>query len=403
MHIPFFSKKTDQTPKKKKSSLREWLDAAVFAVVAATIIRTFILEAYTIPTPSMEKSLLVNDFLFVSKMHYGARLPMTPLSFPFVHNTMPVVGGKSYTESVKWPYKRLWGFGQVERFDDVVFNFPNGDTVFLPYPDQDYYAIAREMGKQNMMPDQIITRPVDKKENYIKRCVGIPGDTIELRQGSLWVNGKAIPDFKYQLQSYKVVTNGIPFNTDLLEEMNINTQNEVKMYESNVYLFTITKSQAAELKQKFSNVVEVSALYAEPNVIRSSSEMTFPYDTVHYTWNRDNFGPLYLPKKGVSIPLDSSNIALYRRIIKNYEGHQLEERGNQILIDGKVATSYTFGMNYYWMMGDNRHNSADSRYWGFVPEDHVVGKAWFIWLSYKDKLWNLRWNRLFRSVKSLED
>jgi signal peptidase I len=400
MNIPFLKKKntTDTKLKKKKSVAREWLDAAVFAIVAATIIRTFFIEAYTIPTPSMEKSLMVNDYLFVSKMHYGARLPMTPLAIPFVHNTMPIVGGNSYSEAVKWPYKRLWGFGKVERFDDVVFNFPNGDTVYLQDPSQDYYSYKR-MGQQ-IEPDEIITRPVDKKENYIKRCVAIAGDTLQLDRGVLHINGEVIPDFQHQLQQYQVTTNN-SFNEDALEEIGIDPQTDMGLAPiPNTYYFNITRKQANTLKKEFQNVLEIQPLYAQPGVVRSMGEMTYPYDTTNFKWNVDNYGPIYIPKKGATVTIDASNIALYRRIIKNYEGHDLVENGNQILIDGKEAHSYTFGMNYYWLMGDNRHNSADSRYWGFVPEDHVVGKAWFIWMSYDRH--GIRWSRLFRSVKALE-
>ncbi|MEZ5046719.1 MAG: signal peptidase I [Chitinophagaceae bacterium] len=401
MNIPFIStKKKENTSKKKKSLLREWLDAAVFAIVAATIIRTFFIEAYTIPSPSMEKSLLVNDYLFVSKMHYGARLPMTPLAIPFIHNSMPFVGGKSYSTAVKWPYKRLWGFSEIQRFDDVVFNFPNGDTVYLPDPSQDFYSYARQLGRQNIPDDQIATHPVDKKENYIKRCVAIAGDTLHLKQGVLHINGETIPDFKYQLQSYRVVTNSIPFNTDMLEEIGIDPETDGKLTTPNVYFFYLTKTQANLLKTTFSNVLEVVPLYEQPDMISPYTGMTYPYDSTHFKWNVDNYGPIYIPKKGVTVMIDSSNIALYRRVIKNYEGHDLVEKNNKIFIDGKEAKSYTFSMNYYWLMGDNRHQSSDSRFWGFVPEDHVVGKAWFIWMSYGKH--GIRWNRLFRSVKALE-
>lgn len=404
MNIPFLRKKSNDPskPVKKKSQLREWLDAAVFAIVAATIIRTFFIEAYTIPTPSMEKSLLVNDYLFVSKMHYGARLPMTPLAIPFVHNTMPLIGGKSYSEAVQWKYRRMWGFSEVKRFDDVVFNFPNGDTVFLPQPDQDYYTIARLVGKENIRPDQIITRPVDRKENYIKRCVALPGDTLELRQGSLIINGQSIPDFKHQLQQYKVVTNNIPFNPETLDEMDIDVNKDVGLTnQPNTYVFNITASQATQLKAQFSNIISIEKYLATPGMVLAAEEMTFPYDTAHFKWNVDNYGPIVMPRKGATVSLHAGNIALYRRIIKNYEGHKLEENNGKILIDGQETAQYTFAQDYFWMMGDNRHNSADSRFWGFVPNDHIVGKAWFIWMSYGKH--GIRWKRLFRSVKALED
>lgn len=375
MNIPFLSKKkTDQTPVKKKSVAREWLDAAVFAVVAATIIRTFFIEAYTIPTPSMEKSLLVNDYLFVSKMHYGPRLPMTPLAIPFVHHTTPILGTKSYSEAVKWPYKRMFGLSSIQRNDDMVFNWPQ---------------------------DHENNRPVDKKENYIKRCVALPGDTLQIKERVLYINGKPGYKPKYQQFLYHVATlpTGYDIGDDIREDLNIYNIDEQGQPIPNIY--SLTDEDVTNL-QKIPNVLvrlidTINQQYA-PGKVQTDC---FPKDTVHFKWNQDNFGPLYIPKKGISVPLTRENIALYRTIITEYEHHTLQENTYPFLIDGKPTTQYTFAMNYYWLMGDNRHNSLDSRFWGFVPEDHVVGKAWFIWMSY-DKH-GIRWKRILRSVKALED
>ena len=368
MNLRFWKKK-DKENKKKKSAAREWLDAGIFAVVAATLIRTFLFEAYTIPTPSMEKSLMVNDYLFVSKMHYGPRIPMTPLSFPFVHNVMPVIGGKSYSEAVKWGYKRLPGFSEIERYDDVVFNYPQ---------------------------DTINNRPIDKKDNYIKRCVGIPGDTIELRQSVLYVNGE--PGYKPKYQQFKYVvqtSDGLPINEEILADFDIYP--DINEYPK---VLNLTQGDVDNLK-KLPNI-QITVLADADTSIRNGipDPNCFPEDPFNFPNNVDNFGPIWVPKKGEVVSITVENIALYEKIITEYEGHTLQYDTSQILIDGKATNSYTFAMDYYWMMGDNRHNSLDSRYWGFVPEDHIVGKAWFIWMSYGPK--GIRWNRIGRGIKTLE-
>ncbi|MBS1658454.1 MAG: signal peptidase I [Bacteroidetes bacterium] len=357
--------------KKKKSKTREWIDALIFAVIAATIIRTFVMEAYTIPTPSMEKSLLVGDFLFVSKMHYGARIPMTPLSFPFAHNTMPLFGGKSYLTWIKLPYWRLPGFQHIKNNDVVVFNWPADDDA----------------------------RPVDKKENYIKRCIAIPGDTLEIKDGIVFINGKENKEYPGQQLDYFVNTDGTPLNEKSLSELGIDPGSPTNV--PGQFFYFLTEAQAEKLKS-FGNVKSVIPLIQKKGDIPTLGEPIFPSDAAHFPYNIDNYGPIVIPKKGVTVPISMANLAVYHRLISQYEGHKLDvsKEGN-ITIDGKEATQYTFGMNYYWMMGDNRHNSQDSRYWGFVPEDHIVGKAWFIWMS-----WNkdggvgskIRWNRLFHGI-----
>jgi signal peptidase I len=399
--MAFWKKKEDVTgkttagEKKKKSVIREWLDAAVFAIVAATIIRTFFFEAYTIPTGSMEGTMLVNDYLFVSKLAYGPRVPMTPLAIPLVHNTMPLTGGKSYTDAVQWKYRRIPGFGDVKRNDVVVFNFPAGDTVVTKYPDQDYYMLCRAMGRENVLANmEIITRPVDKKENYIKRCVAIAGDVIEVKDARIHINGSEAPLFPHAKLNYLVTTNGnMPGAGDELEM--------AERFNNNFYRYNLANDQVAEM-QKATNVVSVKPLieYAAGVAPQAPSDWVFPHDTANYKWNRDNFGPITVPKKGATVALTAQNIAMYRRIIRNYEGNTLEERDGKIFINGTEANSYTFAMDYYWMMGDNRHNSLDSRYWGFVPADHIVGKAWFVWLSYGEN--GIRWKRLLHGIGSLE-
>lgn len=398
-------RKTTETTKetkvrKKKSVWREWLDAALFAIIAATIIRTFFVEAYTIPTGSMEGSLLINDYLFVSKMSYGPRVPMTPLAVPLVHNTMPVTGGKSYSEAVQWKYRRLPGFGDVERNDIVVFNYPAGDTIaYEVQQEADYYSLVRASSREYVHSMYaVMTRPVDKKENYIKRCIGIPGDKIEIRNGAVIVNDKPGQVFPHAQSTYAVRTNGQPVSSDVMDENNIASP---QMVGNGLYAYTLSNEQVAIMKKQ-PQVVSVQNVSAPVGQSASNpGEWVYPFDTTNFRWNRDNYGPVLIPKKGASVTLTPQNIALYRRVIANYEGNKLEERNGQFIINGQPANTYTFKMDYYWMMGDNRHNSADSRYWGFVPEDHIVGKAWFVWLSYGED--GIRWNRILRGVNSLSE
>jgi len=395
----------DAVRKHKKSTAREWVDAGVFAVVAATLIRTFVFEAYTIPTGSMEKTLLVNDFLFVSKFSYGPRIPNTPLSVPFVHNTMPITNTKSYVEWIKIPYTR-WFPSPVQRNDVVVFNFPAGDTVInLPdYQSQKpYYDVCRfEVGRGDIdsgrrvvlgNPDQypLVIRPVDKEENYIKRCVAIAGDNLQIRDQVLIINGKAV-DFPSESQTnYTVETKGQPLDeTVMKEEYNLDINNTEEVQPSgtpNQYRMLLT--WAAHQKMLKSGL----ATKITPEI--DNGQDVYPYDHGH-PWSRDNYGPVWIPKKGVPMPLTAENYSVYERAIRVYEGNKLEMKDGKIFLNDQPADHYTFKMNYYWMMGDNRHGSQDSRYWGFVPEDHVVGEAWLIWMSW-DK--GVRWNRLFKKIR----
>jgi signal peptidase I len=398
-----FLKKKETTPvtpnKKKKSKGREWLDAIVFAIVAATLIRTFFFEAYTIPTGSMEGTMLVNDYLFVSKLAYGPRIPMTPLAIPLVHNTMPITGGKSYTEAVKWGYHRIPGFGHVERNDVVVFNYPCGDTVIAEQPEADYYRECRINGHDNVNSNyKIITRPVDKEDNYIKRCIGMPGDILEIKDARVYINGQPNVLYPHSKLNYMVRTNGtmalLDDNIELIQRVN-----------NSMYLYNLENDQVEQVR-KAPNVVSVDLFINTPAGASPTDpgDWVFPLDPANFKWNRDNYGPLTIPKAGATVTLTPQNIALYRRIIRNYEGNTLDEQNGKIIINGKEATTYTFKMDYYWMMGDNRHNSLDSRYWGFVPEDHIVGKAWFVWLSYgpEGMFKNMHWKRLFHGIHSLE-
>lgn len=399
VHWSFWKKKNP--PDGKQTKVVEWIDAIIFAVIAATFIRMFFIEAYTIPTPSMEKSMLVGDYLFVSKTAYGPKTPNTPLSFPFVHNTMPVVGGKSYSELIKRPYKRLAGFGDVENNDVVVFHFPEGDTVALGVPNQSYYQLVRSYGRDRVWSDkrnfgEIISRPVDKRENYIKRCIAIPGDELKIVEGQVYVNGQPQKQIPGLQADYIVTTDGTSINPKALDKLHI-SEADRNVYSSGQYLFPLTEEMAEKLRA-FSNVKSVTKIVEEPG---KWDRNIFPADS-RFPWNVDNYGPITIPAKGTTIDLNVDNLPLYRRIIDIYEANDLEVDGNVIKINGEVATSYTFKMDYYWMMGDNRHNSADSRYWGFVPEDHVVGKAKFIWLSLdKDKSFpaNIRVKRMFSTVK----
>ena len=381
----------------RRSVPRDWFDAISFAVGATIIIRMFYIEAYTIPTSSMEKSLLVGDFLFVSKISYGPRVPMTPIAFPFTHHTLPFTKfTKAYLEFIKLPYYRFKGLEEIKRGDAMVFNYPDGDTVALQMQDRSYYALVREYGAKFVHYSfDIVARPIDKRENYIKRCVAIAGDTLEIRNKQIFIDGKPQDNPSEMQYKYIIRTTGSGINPKKIEEMDI-TDGGPTSYPGE-YVFDITKAKADILKQ-MSNVTEVIPIMREKGIWESH---IFPYDST-YRWNEDNYGPLVIPKAGTTIDINTKNISLYRRIIDVYENNNLKIKGNDIYINGQLSKTYTFKMNYYWLMGDNRHNSADSRYWGFVPEDHVVGKALFIWLSMdpnRKGFSSIRWKRLFSLVK----
>ena len=365
-----FWKKKEKKKPKSKSEFRSWIDAIGFAIIAATILRTFLIEAYTIPTSSMEKSMLIGDFLFVSKVAYGPRVPMTPIAVPLVHHTVPFFGIKSYSESLKFPYHRMKGLGKIKRNDCVVFNWP-----------------AEKLG-----------RPIDKKENYVKRCVGIPGDILELTESELIVNGTAQELFKGVKNQwhYKLMTNGTGLNPNILREKYDITEGG-RGRNRNEYNLSLTNENRDALAS-FSNISSIKRKVEKKGVF---ANYIFPHNE-NYAWNIDNFGPIKIPEAGAKVDLTITNLLIYKDIIERYENNKLEIIDNQIYINDKLSENYIFKMNYYWMMGDNRHNSADSRFWGFVPENHIVGKALFIWMSWDKNakgLKKVRWNRLFTSVK----
>jgi signal peptidase I len=367
----------------KRSHAREWTEAIVFAVIAAMLVRTFLIEAYVIPSGSMEGSLLPGDYLFVSKISYGGRTPITPVAFPFAHNTLPYFYTKSYWDGIKLPYYRLPGLSTVKRGDVVVFNYPMD-------ADSPYY------------------RPLDKRENYIKRCQGIPGDTLTIVDAQVYVNGHKAPNPPYGQPSYLVRTDGKNISSQVLKNLHIEIRQTIGESDRDFEML-MTRQSAAKLKT-YPNIKAVTE-YIQPKGIPDPDNPVFPlkyripilsnHAMPEYRWNADNYGPVIIPKKGWTVKLDWLTFPLYERCIEVYEHNKVQITGKGVLINGKKTDRYTFKSNYYWMMGDNRHNSEDSRYWGFVPEDHIEGKALFIWMSTDSAaslLHQTRWSRLFKLV-----
>jgi signal peptidase I len=467
-----------------KTKVKEWGDSILFALIAASIIRTYAFEPFQIPTGSMEKTLLVGDFLFVNKLAYGPKVPVTPLSFPLVHNTIPWVTVKSYSTLETVDYTRLPGFTKVNRNEVVVFNYPSGDTaVYDPrMPNglmgHDYHGILNEeafylfqndpktaqnynlvlnfyqdsltkidtiksseaqllandymmkiffkdlskwkkdakkmLAEEKIAHQQgeliqhhgLIYRPVDKRENYIKRCVAIAGDVIEIKSSTLYVNGKPafVPEFQnlqYIVSNVGVISDSKMFELGIEKE-----RNDYYQIDDNKLIMNLTKLQLSQVKRMYPKAS--FDLYLNPQYSDTSTKLPtgtqmkenigiFPKDP-YINNTMTDFTKFQIPAKGMTVKIDSKNIAWYRRIITAYEGHTLQEKGNEILIDGKKATSYTFAMNYYWLMGDNRYNSADSRVWGCVPEDHIVGRASLVWFS-KSSYAGIRWERIFNFIK----
>ncbi len=412
-----FWKKRDE----KNNAFIEWLDALIFAVVAVTLINIYLFQNYKIPTPSMESTMLVGDHLYVSKVAYGPRAPITPLSFPFAQNRM--FNTESYLKWIQLDYKRLKGFGNVKRNDIVVFNFPAGDTVAVensassiyniyrteamrlklmdrnagrPEKDWDtYYNQARELVKRNYT---IVVRPVDRRDNYIKRCVAVPGDSLEIISGQIYINGEPQPDFKGIQYDYIVETNGTPLNPRALEDYDL-PPGALGIQYNPRYILPLTDAKAERLESEVPDIRKVTKIEKT-----QSNFLIFPHSD-NYAWSEDNFGPIWIPKKGVTIEMNLQNLPFYRRIIEAYEDNTLKIQGERIFINNEETDSYTFQQDYYRMMGDNRHSSSDSRYWGYVPENHIIGKPKFIWLSldqHKKFLAKIRFNRLFKSVDATE-
>lgn len=411
-----------------------WVDALVFALVAVYFINLFVFQNYVIPSSSLEKSLLTGDYLFVSKVSYGPRIPQTPLTMPLTQHTLPVINTKSYLVFPHWDYRRVKGLGAVKLNDIVVFNYPAGDTICteLPYQTEyynmvygfgqqiyaqnnggeinlntlnrqqqhDYFQQVYALGRQYIASNpvefgDIDSRPTDRRENYVKRCVGLPGQTLQIKNRIVYLDGKPNKEPENVQYTYYVkLKNEIP--ESLIEELGISMED----------LASLQRNGFMPLTKK-----AVRALAARKNIVESiriNTDATvgdlYPQNAVT-GWTRDNYGPIWIPAKGKSIQIDMNNIAIYERPIRVYEGNQLEVKNNQIYINGRLAHRYTFKLDYYWMMGDNRHNSADSRYWGFVPEDHIVGKPIFIWWSSdpdRKGFKGIRWNRLFRLVDNIK-
>ena len=409
-----------------------WVDAIVFALVAVYFVNLYFFQNYVIPSSSLEKSLLVGDYLFVSKMSYGARVPQTPLHMPLTQHTMPIFNCKSYLEWVKWDYKRVDGLGKVQLNDIVVFNFPAGDSVATALQAEDIYRLSYQAGKELSKPidmsglsqedqrlvfdyyyqvgrkyindnpqsfGEIVVRPVDRRENYVKRCVGLPGQTLQIKNRVIYLDGKANKEPDNVQYRYFVHTKGM-LPDDLCHELGISKEDLAGYYtDESVYNMPLTaKAKDALLARK-------DIVTAIENTPDDDAGGLYPLNKLT-GWTVDNYGPIWIPKKGETIELSLDNLPLYERPIHAYEGNALEVKDGKIFINGEETTHYTFKMDYYWMMGDNRHNSADSRFWGFVPEDHVVGKPIFIWLSLdQDRGWfdgKIRWNRLFKFVDSIK-
>ena len=415
-----------------KTWFGEWINALLFAIIAATIVHNYFIQPYIIPTGSLEKTLLIGDFLFVSKFHYGARTPMTPLAFPMVHDTLPIIKTKSYIDFPQLPYFRLPGIKKIERNEIVVFSWP-ADTV-----------------RQFFVKEKGVRKPVDKKSNYVKRCVAIPGDTLEIINGFVHIDGKRsiLPDranTQYTFRAYdskgisskKLLDEGIK---DFSRTYKIENITQASFEAILPYIYGIQSNEAnnfsviapyrgipnkiaGKLRLRIKEILDTSkeltltikeserlidkglldSLVRKVNIQKTANTSFFP-NSLPYDWNEDTFGPIVIPKAGTSVNLNLKNLPLFKKIIKEYEGNTLEVIDNQILINGVEASQYTFKQDYYWMMGDNRHRSEDSRFWGFVPENHVVGKPVLIWFSIEGindgiRNWKIRWDRIMTTVK----
>jgi len=399
----FITRKVDWTlrsyglPRHLQSGI-EWLSVLLLALICSISIKVLFVETYKIPTPSMEETLLAGDYIFVSKLSYGPRLPGTPLAIPFYHNKLPS-GKKPYSEKIQMPHKRLSGFSRIRREDIIVFNFPEGDTMVVQYPGQNYYSLVRQYGREYILSEfDIITHPVDKRENYIKRCIALPGDTLLISDGKVRVNSAFRSELPLQKFKYYVSTRGEPLPASLLDSLKIHKNSVTYNPVNSLHVLFLAKENVESLRS-FPQVRSISR-YMEPTLSFQNQEI-FPHDN-HYRWTGDNFGPLRIPKRGDTVQLSLVNLPVYQRIISTYEDNELAVKDGVIHINGKPAESYILKMDYYFVMGDNHHNSADSRYWGFVPEDHMLGKAVRVWFSIKPDtpfIGGLRKERIFKPIK----
>lgn len=438
--IPWSWWKNAKNPAVRK--VMSWVDAIVFALVAVYFVNLYLFQNYVIPSSSLEKSLLTGDYLFVSKVSYGARKPFTPIHMPLTSHTIPILGCNSFSEIISWGYDRVAGIGKVEQGEIVVFNYPSGDSVLAKYENKDYYTecyqtgklvlaqmqgknyvdflndekssslqeqlelseleyrLGRQLFKENEAEvGKIKYRPVDMREHYVKRCVGLPGQTLEIKNGIVYTDGKKVFQPKNVQYSYNVTLNqSLP--VELCRDLGISNedQSEVISEDGRVLRMPLTAMAKKALEERKDLVGKIE------NSDPVDSYVLYPH-TYNTGWTANEYGPVLIPKRGLSIDLNMENVALYRRCIEVYEGNKFELKNNVVYINGKPSNKYTFKMDYYWMMGDNRDNSADSRFWGFVPEDHIVGKPIFIWLSLDpDRGWfdgKIRWNRLFRLVDGM--
>ena len=416
-------------------TLMSWVDAIVFALVAVYFVNNFFFQNYQIPSSSLEKSLLTGDYLLVSKLSYGPRIPQTPLTMPLTQHTLPVWNVKSYIEWPQWDYRRVKGLGNVELGDIVVFNYPAGDTVAVNYQ-YDFYDLCYSTGVQMAMSQgvklpameslnteqqmrlfnelyeygkqyikanastygRITSRPVDRRENYVKRCVGLPGQTLQIKDKVIYLDGKPMEQPEEVQFNYRIYTKNRQILTDeVCNELGISDEDRVKILDhvNGMPLTPSALKALSERKELVDSIVEIKD---------QQRDGLYPLNH-RYGWSSDNYGPLWIPAKGETVQLNMENIAIYDRPIRVYEGNDLVLKNGKIYITGEETSSYTFKMDYYWMMGDNRHNSADSRFWGFVPEDHVVGKPLFVWLSIspdENPSSRIRWNRLFKWVGDIK-
>lgn len=438
----YISKKIKWTwwKKSKNATVRtvmSWVDAIVFALIAVYFVNIYAFQNYAIPSSSLEKSLLVGDYLFVSKLSYGPRVPQTPLSMPLTQHTLPVLNCKSYLEWPHWDYRRVKGFGHVQLNDIVVFNYPSGDTVALNMQNTDFYSLCYQIGELTCqqgnvaLPDmdsishhqqqevysflynlgreaiandpdyygKIVSRPVDRRENYVKRCVGLPGQTLQIKDHIIYLDGQPNKEPDEVQYVYHVETTQ-PIPMEVRRELSISEEDAADPF-MNSTSYTLPLTQKAYEALKANTRLVKSINYVQPG----QGDWLYPLN-MHKDWTADNYGPVWIPKKGESIHLTEDNYLIYERPIRVYEGNDFEVRDGKFYINGQQTDTYTFKMDYYWMMGDNRHNSADSRYWGFVPEDHIVGKPIVVWLSLdKDRDWfdgRVRWNRLFKMVDNIK-